>query len=354
MTVSETRVRVRGGFPYRSQPTGWFQIGWSRDLAVGQVEPLHYFDNELVMYRGESGTVHVLDAYCPHLGAHLGMHSGNHLVGGEIIPSQQVARRGLDSESDGFVLGDDIVCPWHGWRFSCEGSCVDIPYSTRVNRAVKIPTWHAAEQSGLIYLWHDAAGNPPSWDPPAVEEFTSDDWYPFFTHKWASLTMKPSYLVDNAGDIAHLKYIHAHHTVGHTMKFDSDDTTFSTVIDSTLFTGKGPTPVKLLVDAFGVAGVVVRYRETFNDGTITVFATPIDEDHCDLYYTVSAQREPGTTGEMPSGAAGAYMAYQIDELEKDKTMWENMRYVDHPPFTPEEAPAWVSLRRWFANFYPHE
>jgi phenylpropionate dioxygenase-like ring-hydroxylating dioxygenase large terminal subunit len=36
------------------------------------VEPRHYFGRELVLYRSASGEVSVVDAYCPHLGAHLG------------------------------------------------------------------------------------------------------------------------------------------------------------------------------------------------------------------------------------------------------------------------------------------
>ena len=36
---------------------------------------LRYFDQELVIFRTESGAVKVLDAYCPHMGAHLGYGS---------------------------------------------------------------------------------------------------------------------------------------------------------------------------------------------------------------------------------------------------------------------------------------
>jgi phenylpropionate dioxygenase-like ring-hydroxylating dioxygenase large terminal subunit len=58
----------------------------------------------LVVWRGVSGKSYVADAYCPHLGAHLG-------VGGE-------------------VAGECIKCPFHGWAFEGkDGKCVDIPYS---------------------------------------------------------------------------------------------------------------------------------------------------------------------------------------------------------------------------------
>ena len=48
----------------------------------------------------------VVDAYCPHLGAHLG-------VGGQ-------------------VEGDCMRCPFHGWEFDGDsGACVEIPYGER-------------------------------------------------------------------------------------------------------------------------------------------------------------------------------------------------------------------------------
>ena len=76
-------------------PTGWFVVAWSSDVAPGDVKRLHYFGRELVCFRTEGGEVSVLDAYCQHLGGHLG-------VGGH-------------------VEGDEIVCPWHGWHWRGDG-----------------------------------------------------------------------------------------------------------------------------------------------------------------------------------------------------------------------------------------
>ncbi|OXH81003.1 Rieske (2Fe-2S) protein, partial [Burkholderia multivorans] len=70
-------------------PFGWFCIGYSDEVAVGDVKPLRYFGKDLVMFRGESGEIGVLDAYCPHLGAHMG-HGGT-------------------------VEGDSLRCPFHHW-----------------------------------------------------------------------------------------------------------------------------------------------------------------------------------------------------------------------------------------------
>jgi phenylpropionate dioxygenase-like ring-hydroxylating dioxygenase large terminal subunit len=62
-------------WPFEVFPTGWYQIGYSAELAPGEVRPVTYFDTDLVLFRTESGQVSLLGAFCSHLGAHLG-HGG--------------------------------------------------------------------------------------------------------------------------------------------------------------------------------------------------------------------------------------------------------------------------------------
>jgi phenylpropionate dioxygenase-like ring-hydroxylating dioxygenase large terminal subunit len=130
------------GFPYKTYPTGWFQVGWSADFAKTEAKPLRYFGKDLVGYRGGSGSVHIMDAHCPHLGAHLGY--------------------------GGTVVGEDIVCPFHGWRWDAAGQNVDIPYSAKIERARRLACWQVRESSGIVWLWHSADGQAPNWEPPAV------------------------------------------------------------------------------------------------------------------------------------------------------------------------------------------
>ena len=53
-------------------PMGWFQVLYSHELEVGDAIPVEYFGQELVVFRTESGEAKVVDAFCPHMGAHLG------------------------------------------------------------------------------------------------------------------------------------------------------------------------------------------------------------------------------------------------------------------------------------------
>lgn len=65
----------------------------------------NFSGQNFVVFRTESGEVHIFDAYCPHLGANLGV--------------------------GGIVKDDCIECPFHQWSFrASDGECTNIPYST--------------------------------------------------------------------------------------------------------------------------------------------------------------------------------------------------------------------------------
>jgi 3-ketosteroid 9alpha-monooxygenase subunit A len=42
-------------WPYEVYATGWYQVGYSAELAAGDVRPATYFDQDLVLFRTEGG-----------------------------------------------------------------------------------------------------------------------------------------------------------------------------------------------------------------------------------------------------------------------------------------------------------
>jgi nitrite reductase/ring-hydroxylating ferredoxin subunit len=122
-------------------PNGWFIVAESADLALGEVRALHYFDRDLVLFRGEDGSASVLDAHCQHLGAHLA-------VGGK-------------------VEGACIRCPFHGWRFEGEtGKCDDIPYGeiTRIPPKAHTRSYRTIERNQMIWVWFHAEDGEPFYE----------------------------------------------------------------------------------------------------------------------------------------------------------------------------------------------
>ena len=80
-------------------PFGWFAMCYSDELAVGQVKPLRYFGRDLVAWRGEDGQARVLDAYCAHLGAHMG---GSAHAPGTVGQLARIGSRMRNHLGDGF------------------------------------------------------------------------------------------------------------------------------------------------------------------------------------------------------------------------------------------------------------
>ncbi len=71
-------------FPF-PVPNGWFVVAEAKDLAPGEVMPFFAFGKDLVLYRTEGGEPRVIDAHCPHLGAHIGVGGSRTTASG--VPS---------------------------------------------------------------------------------------------------------------------------------------------------------------------------------------------------------------------------------------------------------------------------
>ena len=96
-----------GEFTY---PRGWFMVARSEEIGTTPVAA-RFFGEDVVLYRGgQSGKVFMLEAYCPHMGTHLARNTTSYVV--------------KDGEH---VQGDNIRCPYHGWRFGPDGRVNQIP-----------------------------------------------------------------------------------------------------------------------------------------------------------------------------------------------------------------------------------
>ncbi|HPG24797.1 MAG TPA: Rieske 2Fe-2S domain-containing protein [Myxococcota bacterium] len=169
-------------YPFPPYPTGWYVVAASSELPSRGVLPLRYFGRDLVLFRAESGRAVLVDAHCPHMGAHLG-HGG-------------------------FVEGEGIRCPFHQWRFGCDGRVEDVPYQTRGALPVEsLACWPVEEQSGVVLAHWSDGGRSPSWRMPAITEFGRPGWVGWQTFRW-QIHMHTQELAENVPDMPHFRYVH--------------------------------------------------------------------------------------------------------------------------------------------------
>jgi len=329
---------LHDGFPHHGYPAGWFQIAWSAEVADGMVVPLRYFGRDLVAFRGEAGRLHVMDAICPHMGAHLG-HGG-------------------------CVEADNIVCPYHGWVWGPDGRNVLVPSEGKSTDRRRLGVWPAAEANGIIWTWFDEAGREPLWEAPAdqagVAEGLRHDVHPNCSRVWRGVRMRPQYVPENNVDVDHLRWVHGARGPIDLLSFGEDGWCFrvrNRIVygygkASTRLTPDGPVAVEVDAEIWGLGFQYTFFPDP--DRAVSIQAqTPVDGDHCDMFQTVLVYRDEGmAAAEPPSGPAAARVREQLVQIERDIPIWEHMRYLANPALTRQEAKPMVAVRRWAERFYP--
>jgi len=326
------------GFPYGNFPSGWFQVAWSDEIAVGDVVPKRYFSRDLVCTRPEAGEIAVFDAFCPHLGAHLG-------YGGRLEDGQ-------------------LVCPFHGWRFDSEGRNCQIPYADRPNRVKRLTKWSAREANGAVLVWYDALDRPPLWEPLVLPEATDPGYWTSadLRKRHDRIRLIPQWVSENLVDPAHQKYVHGSYQPVTIADFKVEGPVFKIFNEVELGAGKettwltpdGSYLAQMNSEAWGVGLIAGRFPD--QDGAVHYQAvTPIDEEYSELNMAVFVRRDAVETVDgvqRPDRKAKKRFDFLAYQLEADFIIWENMEYVANAPLTGIEARPYGSFRRWAAQFYP--
>lgn len=308
-------------WPFTHNPKGWYFLSYSEDLAVGQAVPLLAFEKDLVLYRTATGKATVLDAFCPHLGAHLG-HGGK-------------------------VEGEDIRCPFHAWKFGSDGVCNEIPYSSKIPPLAKIRCWEVVERNGMIMAWNNEEGGGPEWEVPEVPEAANtSEWTEFERRHWKIATHNIE-MAENAVDSAHFKYLHGTTNMpqsnaevnGHIMRVFSD---------AGMSTPRGQVAGSIESLNYGFGLSVVRFKGIVETLLISTM-TPTDAEHVEIRFNFKVKRMGGA--DVTKGVGKAFIAEITRQLEQDRPIWENKKWVKPPILAEGDGPIGV-YRKWTKQFFP--
>ncbi len=304
---------------------GWHCLGLAADYADGKAHRLNIFGTRLVAYQGEDGALHILDGYCPHMGADL---------------------------SDGCIEGNALRCPFHDWRWGADGVCDDIPYAKRIPPRARIKSWPVLEQNKLLFVWHDPEGGAPDAqvEIPRIDACFSGEWTDWMMRKMV-INTNCRELVDNLADFAHFGPVHGSPASYFCNTFDGH-------IGYQMFRGEDSELLGqgLVADSayFGPAYHITRMRaETAGQTVDTILLNchvPIDQNSFELRYAIKVRRVPGLSEAENQAIAEGYAEQAHKSFFQDVAIWHNKTRVDKPVLCDGDGPVY-QLREWYEQFY---
>jgi 3-ketosteroid 9alpha-monooxygenase subunit A len=297
--MDDIYVVETGGLPTRFA-RGWHCLGTEREFLDGNPHSVDAFGTRLVVFGDSDDTLHVLDAYCRHMGADLGR---------------------------GTVKGDSVACPFHDWRWGGDGRCAGVPYAKRTPRIAKTRSWPTCQENGLLFVWHDPERNPPPPEQaiPRIDEVGSDDWTDWEVNKWLINGSHSREIVDNLADTAHFFYVHG----GLPIEFRN---VFEGHVASQFLTNRGRADVGLgpafaestqssRAFYYGPAYAVTHVHSDFGglpvDAIVVTFHFPVAQDSLMIHAAVAVRKPEGLDADIVDDYTRMVSVGVTDGFEQD-------------------------------------
>ncbi|MEM7155854.1 MAG: Rieske 2Fe-2S domain-containing protein [Myxococcota bacterium] len=334
----------------------WFSPLRSCDVVEGQITNFEFMGNKLIAFRDEAGKVVVLDAICPHFGAHRG-------VGGR-------------------VENGCVRCPFHGLHFDGTGQCVKgdfVGAETRLGH-VKSTPWTAHEIASSIFIWNGTDRQNPDRPLPLLEPGFFDGWSTPVTNDGRPL--KPTnvfFPTENIIDIQHFYAVHFWELDDVERHPAEDiDGSFAAIMNMTFKLGaQSPhaivrklgkaytSPFHFDVRVFGPGLAVSKATLTPEQGGLQIMniilITPVNPTDCHIRVISSvkntidhpvnrlAKRLLGKG--LEDALARIFLAVATKDFDGDEMIWTNREFLPNPKPVPDDGPI-IAYRKWCEKFWP--
>ncbi len=332
------------GYPH-PYPTGWYRLASTDSIRPGEIRELECLGKRFVLWRErDSGEIHLLDAFCPHLGANL---------------------------ARGRVRGDCLECPFHLWQFSGDGRVAHIPYSDLPPNRVLARTYPLQEVHGQLFLYHRSDGSsddeasPPPYDVPRIPEVDEERFLMRGHRNVGRVRMHIIEIADNAVDTAHFQALHGQFRVPwtqvpipgieivHTAKWtlDEDHPWLMHFDDYVLLRIFGRlsmrTEARVRVSYFGPGSLLLFRFDLPGRGEIAMYKTflPISPLEQQVDYRWFADRR------LPRWLVWYVIGSWASQLPQDVDIWENKVHIPQPKLCRDDGPVY-EMRRWYQQFLP--
>ena len=316
-------------------PAGWYALALSHELPPGSLRTQKFMNQEIILFRTHSGVASAMDAYCPHLGAHMG-------YGGQVV-------------------GECVQCPFHGFRFDAGGNCTYTPYGGKLPPKAIARTYPICEIHGLLLAYFDPQGRAPLW---AVPDLDMHGWSPLLVRTW-DLRGHPQETSENSVDTGHLAVIHGYQSVEILKELVTDgpylNVKYAMLRPRGLFGRPIRAEFEIHMYGLGYSLVDVVVPQFGLHTRHFVLATPTDGENIHLRVALSMQ-----TGSSPRLihpllvllprrflnrllARAAFDGF-VHDVQQDFVIWQHKRYIQPPILAQGDGPV-GKYRQWARQFY---
>ena len=313
---------------------GWHCLGMLSEFQDGKPHSISAFGTKLVVFADSQGEVHVLDAYCRHLGGDL---------------------------SQGDVKGDAVACPFHDWRWAGNGRCTQVPYAKRAPRLARTRVWNSSVRAGLLFVWHDPEGGTPSpnLDIPDIPEFRDEGWTEW---SWRTELIGSNCreIVDNIVDMAHFYYIHFGFPTYFKNVFEGQVASqyLRTIGRPDINLGGSHYAGEQVLDSeasyYGPSFMINRLHNSYGGYQVEAILVnchyPVTADSFVLQWGIMVRRPQGLSAEATEMLLRAFTDGVSSGFLQDVEIWKNKTRIDNPLLVEEDGPVY-QLRRWYEQFY---
>ena len=348
----KTRYQKASQFP-PPFPNGWFFICLSSELGNGQVREVRILGKAMALFRTRptptddthrqptvhtkgKGRVGMLDAFCPHMGANLG-------VAGEIDKSSNC-----------------LKCCFHGWEFNHDGDCVKVHGTDTIPINSSIKRYHVRENNGSVYLWHDAEDRDPQYDPPL---FPAIDDGTMYYGGMSSLQVHAHIqeLPENGADVAHLNVLHKDFVSEALGCFGLNHSWTATWAPDEVLPYRTNITVNQHVcvkERFILPGLSVSVDiHQHGPGLVSLdYSTPLgrlvlfENVTPEKVTTLQVRHVLFCANTIPRPFAKFVIWATQTQFNRDVKIWETKRFVVKPLVSKADGPL-MAFRRWYSQFY---
>jgi phenylpropionate dioxygenase-like ring-hydroxylating dioxygenase large terminal subunit len=163
----------------RSYPDNCWWVAATRNEITRKPTSRWLLDRRVVLYRTQSHGIVALEDRCAHRQAPL---------------------------SGGRLMGDEIACPYHGFRYDAHGACTHIPTQDYVPTALRVTSYPVREHGPFVWIW---IGDIAVADPTLLPDIPlTDDPAYLLLRGYTEVNCSYIAVQENLMDDAHFNYLH--------------------------------------------------------------------------------------------------------------------------------------------------